>query len=54
MPRQPKCDNCGAEIIEVLTDAPGATGYLCLECSGASLSDFDLEESQHIDAELTQ
>jgi len=38
--REPRCEGCGAEIIDALTDAPGAVGYLCLECSGAVLDDF--------------
>jgi len=41
--REPRCEGCGAVIIDALTDAPGAVGYLCLECSGAVLEDF-LEE----------
>lgn len=39
--RAPKCEICGAVIAIVLSDAGGANGYLCLECSGATLKDFD-------------
>lgn len=38
--RQPKCEICGARIEASLIEVEGATGWLCLECSGASLDDF--------------
>lgn len=41
MPKEPKCEVCGAVIIAVLSDVGSANGYLCLDCSGTTLEDFD-------------
>lgn len=43
MKREPKCDNCGVVITLLLSTTGNANGYLCLDCSGATLDDF-LEE----------
>lgn len=48
MPRQPKCKMCGAEIVEPLSEAQGATDWLCLECSGATLADF-VDEDDYVE-----
>ena len=42
--KQPRCSECKAEISIPLTDVIPGADWLCLECSGASLSDFDMEE----------
>jgi tRNA(Ile2) C34 agmatinyltransferase TiaS len=39
--REPKCESCGAAIVAVLSDAGSANGFLCLDCSGATLEDFN-------------
>jgi hypothetical protein len=39
--RQPRCENCGAVIVAVLSDVGDTNGFLCLRCSGATLADFD-------------
>lgn len=37
----PECSGCGAEILEALSVSGGSFApWLCLECSGATLSDF--------------
>lgn len=40
----PTCSNCGAEIVAPLLVVDGFAPWLCLECSGATLADFNLEE----------
>lgn len=39
--KKPTCSICGAVIIAPLSTHPLATEWVCLKCSGASLSDFD-------------
>lgn len=39
--REPRCSVCGAVIVEVLSNVGPANDYLCLECSGATLEDFE-------------
>lgn len=38
--KEPKCDVCGVVIILMLSEPVGASGNLCLKCSGATLGDF--------------
>lgn len=40
----PECSECGAEIVAPLSVVDGFAPWLCLECSGATLADFGLEE----------
>jgi hypothetical protein len=37
----PRCSECKAEIVEALHDPIPGADWICLDCSGASLSDFD-------------
>jgi len=47
MPHIPKCSVCGAEIVEPLSEVSGATDWVCLECSGATIEDFDESDRVH-------
>lgn len=42
----PECSECGAEIVVALSVVDGFAPWLCLECSGASLSDFVDDEDE--------
>lgn len=46
--RTPKCKVCGAEIISPLSEVMAGADWLCLECSGATLSDFFDEEEMNM------
>lgn len=35
-----ECGECGTEIIQPLGDVVDGQDWICLECSGATLSDF--------------
>lgn len=42
--KTPKCSECGVEIVAPLSEIIPGADWICLECSGASLSDFLDEE----------
>jgi len=42
----PKCSECGSEIIAALGFVIPGASWLCLDCSGATLEDFDIEEDE--------
>ena len=42
----PTCSECSAEIVVALHVVDGFAPWLCLECSGATLSDFVDDEPE--------